>query len=49
MGGRTGMIDRRGRDLPLDAHMHTDLSPDSDVPIAPFDPGTLRLTPVRRP
>jgi len=22
---------------------------DSDVPIAPFDPGTLRLTPVRRP
>ena len=25
--------DRRGRDLPLDAHLHTDLSPDSDVPI----------------
>jgi histidinol-phosphatase (PHP family) len=27
------VIDRRGRDLPLDAHLHTDLSPDSDVPI----------------
>ena len=27
------MIDRRARDLPLDAHLHTDLSPDSDVPI----------------
>ena len=25
--------DRRARDLPLDAHVHTDLSPDSDVPI----------------
>jgi histidinol-phosphatase (PHP family) len=25
--------DRRGRHLPLDAHLHTDLSPDSDVPI----------------
>ena len=25
--------DRQGRDLPLDAHLHTDLSPDSDVPI----------------
>ncbi|HEX5590523.1 MAG TPA: histidinol-phosphatase HisJ family protein [Candidatus Limnocylindrales bacterium] len=24
---------RRGRDLPLDSHLHTDLSPDSDVPI----------------
>jgi len=23
----------QGRDLPLDAHLHTDLSPDSDVPI----------------
>jgi histidinol phosphatase-like PHP family hydrolase len=22
-----------GRELPLDAHLHTDLSPDSDVPI----------------
>jgi histidinol-phosphatase (PHP family) len=30
------MIDRRGRDLPLDAHLHTDLSPDSDVPIDEF-------------
>jgi histidinol-phosphatase (PHP family) len=27
------MSDRLPRDLPLDAHMHTDLSPDSDVPI----------------
>ena len=27
------MTDRRGRDLPLDAHLHTNLSPDSDVPI----------------
>lgn len=26
-------IDRQARDLPLDAHLHTDLSPDSDVPI----------------
>ncbi|MDH4142489.1 MAG: histidinol-phosphatase HisJ family protein [Chloroflexota bacterium] len=26
-------VDRRARDLPLDAHLHTDLSPDSDVPI----------------
>ncbi len=25
--------DRRGRSLPLDGHLHTDLSPDSDVPI----------------
>ena len=25
--------DRQARDLPLDAHMHTDLSPDSNVPI----------------
>jgi histidinol-phosphatase (PHP family) len=30
------MIDRQGRDLPLDAHLHTDLSPDSDVPIDVF-------------
>lgn len=30
------MIDRRGRDLPLDTHLHTDLSPDSDVPIDVF-------------
>ena len=27
------MTDRQARDLPLDAHMHTDLSPDSGVPI----------------
>lgn len=27
------MTDRRARDLPLDAHVHTDLSPDSDVAI----------------
>ena len=26
-------IDPRSRDLPLDAHVHTDLSPDADVPI----------------
>ncbi len=30
------MIDRQARDLPLDAHVHTDLSPDSDVPIDEF-------------
>ena len=27
------MTDRQARDLPLDAHLHTDLSPDSGVPI----------------
>jgi histidinol-phosphatase (PHP family) len=27
------IVDRQARDLPLDAHLHTDLSPDSDVPI----------------
>lgn len=27
------MSDRRGRDLPIDAHLHTDMSPDADVPI----------------
>jgi histidinol-phosphatase (PHP family) len=27
------VIDRQARNLPLDAHLHTDLSPDSDVPI----------------
>jgi histidinol-phosphatase (PHP family) len=27
------VTDRQARDLPLDAHMHTDLSPDADVPI----------------
>jgi histidinol-phosphatase (PHP family) len=30
------MIDRQGRHLPLDAHMHTNLSPDSEVPIDRF-------------
>jgi len=30
------MNDRQARDLPLDAHLHTDLSPDSDVPIDAF-------------
>ena len=30
------MSDRQARDLPLDAHLHTDLSPDSDVPIDSF-------------
>ncbi len=30
------MIDRQARDLPLDAHLHTDLSQDSDVPIDVF-------------
>jgi len=30
------MIDRQARDLPLDAHLHTDLSPDSNVPIDVF-------------
>jgi histidinol-phosphatase (PHP family) len=33
------MIDRQARDLPLDAHLHTDLSPDSDVPIDAFAAG----------
>ena len=28
--------DRRGRDLPFDGHLHTELSPDSDVPIDDF-------------
>jgi len=30
------VIDRQARDLPLDAHLHTNLSPDSDVPIDVF-------------
>jgi histidinol-phosphatase (PHP family) len=33
------MIDRQARDLPLDAHLHTDLSPDSEVPIDAFAAG----------
>jgi histidinol-phosphatase (PHP family) len=37
------MIDRRGRDLPLDAHLHTDLSPDSDVPIDVFAEQAVEL------
>ena len=32
-GRRDALVDRQARDLPLDAHLHTDLSPDSDVPI----------------
>jgi len=32
-GTGTGGEDRRGRNLPLDAHLHTSLSPDSDVSI----------------
>jgi histidinol-phosphatase (PHP family) len=32
-GGRDGWLGGQARDLPLDAHLHTDLSPDSDVPI----------------
>ena len=33
-GGRSmAMIDRQARDLPLDAHLHTDLSHDSAVPL----------------
>ncbi len=35
-GHPMAMIDRQARDLPLDAHLHTDLSPDSDVPIDVF-------------
>jgi histidinol-phosphatase (PHP family) len=34
--GGVAVIDRQGRNLPLDAHLHTDLSPDSDVPIDAF-------------
>ncbi len=33
MIGARGTADRQARDLPLDAHLHTNLSPDSDVPI----------------
>ena len=32
-GPHRRVTDRLARDLPLDAHLHTDLSPDSDVPI----------------
>jgi histidinol-phosphatase (PHP family) len=37
------MSERRGRDLPLDAHLHTDLSPDSDVPIDVFAEQAVEL------
>jgi histidinol-phosphatase (PHP family) len=37
------MIDRRGRDLPLDAHLHTDQSPDSNVPIDAFAEQAVEL------
>ena len=30
------MTDRQPRDLPLDSHLHTDLSPDSNVPIEAY-------------
>jgi histidinol-phosphatase (PHP family) len=33
MGDPSVSRDSQARDLPLDAHLHTDLSPDSDVPI----------------
>lgn len=35
------MTDRQARDLPLDAHLHTDLSPDSDVPIDDYAAAAL--------
>jgi histidinol-phosphatase (PHP family) len=35
--------DRRARDLPLDSHLHTDLSPDSDVPIDSFARQAIEL------
>lgn len=35
--------DRRGRHLPLDAHLHTDLSPDSSVPIDDYARQALEL------
>lgn len=35
--------DRRGRHLPLDAHMHTNLSPDSDVEIDRFGSQAVEL------
>ncbi len=37
------MIDRRGRHLPVDTHLHTDLSPDSDVPIDAFAEQAVEL------
>jgi histidinol-phosphatase (PHP family) len=35
------VTDRQARDLPLDAHLHTDLSPDSDVPIDAYAAAAL--------
>jgi len=35
------VIDRQARDLPLDAHLHTNLSPDSDVAIDVFAAAAL--------
>jgi histidinol-phosphatase (PHP family) len=35
------VTDRLARDLPLDAHLHTDLSPDSDVPIDAYAEAAL--------
>ena len=35
------MTDRQARDLPLDAHLHTDLSPDSNVPIDTYAAAAL--------
>ncbi len=37
------MSDRQARDLPLDAHVHTDLSPDSAVPIDAYAASALEL------
>lgn len=37
------MTDRQARDLPLDAHVHTDLSPDSAVPIDAYAASALEL------
>ena len=39
----TGVDRRQGRDLPLDAHLHTELSHDSDVRIDAFAEGALAL------
>ena len=35
-GAEYGISPAQARDLPLDSHLHTDLSPDSDVPIDAF-------------
>jgi len=37
------VTDRSPRDLPLDAHMHTDMSPDSDVAIDTYAAAALEL------